>query len=200
MANLAVPGDMMMAGIAGGAVNGAVNAAVGGGSVFRGALMGGTIGALTGYYNSQGIVDRTTGPIWNGPNTLIGAAFLGLNEVTSVFTGTSMGFGFGDGAIQVTNAPLMGHGPGFTLGQFQFYGTHSDGSPYSPLDVINSAYTNLDVRLGGHEGSHTHTQSIFGPLFGPLYLMFGGPNSGNPFERGADFEGIGGSFWDDFNK
>lgn len=205
VANLAVPGDMVMAGIAGGAASGATNAAIGGGSVLQGALMGGATGALTGYYNSQGIIDRTTGPIWNGPNTLIGGGFLALNGVASVpgmlasnFENHMM-FSIGNGSLQFWNAPLVDGG--VRLGDITLIGgTDRFGNPLTPSSIIVSPYEgNPTVELGLHEGGHGPQQQVLGPLFIPAYFLFGGPVSTNPFEIGADNHANGrGSPWSGF--
>jgi RHS repeat-associated protein len=196
--NLAVPGDMVMAGIAGGAANGAASAAIGGGNVWQATLMGGATGALTGYYNSQGIVDRTSGPIWNGPNTLIGAGFLALNGVASVFTG-GMEFGLGNGGLQVWHAPLVDGG--VRLGDITIIGGEDAfGNPLTPASIIKSPYEGHPyVNLGRHEGGHGIQERVMGPTFFPAYFLLGGWREGNPFEIGADNYGTGkGSPWSGF--
>jgi RHS repeat-associated protein len=203
VANLAVPGDMVMAGIAGGMVNGAVNAAIGGGSVLQGALMGGATGALTGYYNSQGIIDRTTGPIWSGPNTLIGTGYLLLNAIAAgpvmLMGGEGMGYAFGNGGFQFWNAPLMRGG--IRLGAITLMGgVDGDGIPFTPDYKGPSPYEgHQQINLGRHEGGHGIQQEVLGPLFIPLYLLTGGPHEANPFEIGADNYSTGkGSPWSGF--
>ena len=203
VANLAVPGDMVMAGLAGGAANGAASAAIGGGNVLEAALMGGATGALTGYYNSQGIVDRTSGPIWNGPNTLIGAGFLALNGIASVPSlltgGSGMGFSMGNGGLQFWNAPLVDGG--VRLGDITLIGgIDRFGNPLTPSSMIVSPYEgHPTVELGRHEGGHGIQEQVLGPLFFPLYFSSGGVSSTNPFEIGADNYSTGrGSPWSGF--
>jgi len=203
VANLAVPGDMVMAGLAGGMANGAVNAAIGGGSVLQGALMGGATGALTGYYNSQGIIDRTTGPIWSGPNTLIGTGYLLLNTIAAgpvmLMGGEGMGYAYGNGGFQFWNAPLMMGG--IRLGAITLMGgVDGNGIPFTPDYNGPSPYEgHQQINLGRHEGGHGIQQEVLGPLFIPLYFLTGGPHEANPFEIGADNYSTGnGSPWSGF--
>ena len=96
--------------------------------------------------------------------------------------------GFGNNAIQFTNYPWGGGlGPALTLGNVQII-----PRPYLPNSMVPE-YRNpsASVNLGLHEQAHTIQFEVFGPVFLPVYFLFGGPSANNPFEHAADESAAG---------
>ena len=51
------------------------------------------------------------------------------------------------------------------------------------------------IKLGDHERAHVYQYMVLGPLFLPVYLLCGGVNVRNPFERAADRYALTGKGW-----
>jgi hypothetical protein len=130
------------------------------------------------------------GMLWTLPNSLIGAT-------AGVF---AMPFGArpklrkGDLALVFHGFP-MGPGGAMTLGNVML-STHTD------LDTLCTTYAHRagwcvqpKTRIGDHERAHVLQYMALGPLFLPLYLLFGGVSVRNCFERAADRYALTGRDW-----
>lgn len=71
----------------------------------------------------------------------------------------------------------------------QWYQRYRNNEPCGPEPIRQA------VPVGKHENGHTHQYEVFGPFFMPLYLLEGGPQASNPFERSADEWALGTGTW-----
>jgi hypothetical protein len=85
-------------------------------------------------------------------------------------------FPVGDGVLTLGNVSI--YGPGWT--------------PHSSCDC----YGNGDTNTAAHEREHTYQYQALGPLFLPVYFLFGGGiQSGNFMENDADHYSLGSTDW-----
>lgn len=122
------------------------------------------------------------GKIWALPNTVIGLA-IGV---------AGMPFGayptIANNAIQFRHFPV-GDGV-LTLGNVSIYGP--GWTPDSSCDC----YGNGDTNTAAHQREHTYQYQALGPLFLPVYFLFGGGiQSGNFMENDADHYSLGSTDW-----
>ncbi|MFZ2753904.1 MAG: hypothetical protein WAZ48_10710 [Lysobacteraceae bacterium] len=130
------------------------------------------------------------GVSWTLPNSLIGA----IAGVVAIPFGARPKFRKGDLALVFHGFPL-GPGGAMTLGNVML-STHTD------LDTLCTTYAHRagwcvqpKTRIGDHERAHVLQYMALGPLFLPLYLLFGGVSVRNCFERAADRYALTGRGW-----
>lgn len=134
------------------------------------------------------------GALWTAPNTLVGL-LLGL-----------CGLPFGARAHREHMAVVFerypwGPGGALTLGQAILH--TGDGLDHDCLTYASRAARRGDpgcdverVNLGRHERAHVYQYLALGPLFLPLYLLYGGISARNRFERAADrYASTGRGWW-----
>jgi hypothetical protein len=131
-----------------------------------------------------------TGMLWTLPNSLLGL-------IVGVF---AMPFGARpklrkrDLALVFHGFP-MGPGGAMTLGNVML-------STQSHMDSLCTTYAHRagwcvqsKTRIGDHERAHVLQYMALGPLFLPLYFLFGGVSVRNRFERAADRYALTGRGW-----
>ncbi|NOT90009.1 MAG: hypothetical protein HOP03_17790 [Lysobacter sp.] len=130
------------------------------------------------------------GVVWTLPNSLIGA----IAGVVAMPFGARPKFHKGDLALVFHGFPL-GPGGAMTLGNVML-STHTD------LETLCTTYAHRagwcvqpKTRIGDHERAHVLQYMALGPLFLPLYLLFGGVSVRNCFERAADRYALTGRGW-----
>ena len=130
------------------------------------------------------------GALWTLPNSLIGAT-AGLFAIPF---GARPQFRKRDLALVFHGFP-MGPGGAMTLGNVIL-------STQSNLDTLCTTYAHRagwcvqpKTRIGDHERAHVLQYMALGPLFLPLYLLFGGVSVRNRFERAADRYALTGRDW-----
>lgn len=131
-----------------------------------------------------------SGVVWTLPNSLIGA----LAGVAAMPFGARPKFRKHDLALVFHGFP-MGPGGAMTLGNVML-------STHANLDTQCTTYAHRagwcvqpKTRIGDHERAHVLQYMALGPLFLPLYLLFGGVSVRNCFERAADRYALTGRDW-----
>ena len=133
---------------------------------------------------------QVLGLAWTLPNTALGllagaVALAGgarvrasARELALVFDGVPWGPG---GALTLGNVILH---TGDTLDSPCVTYAHRDGHREEPR-----------IQIGDHERAHVFQYMVLGPLFLPLYFLFGGVGVRNRFERAADRYALSGQGW-----
>ncbi len=130
------------------------------------------------------------GVLWTLPNTLIGV----IVGVFAIPFGARPKVRKHDLALVFHRFP-MGPGGAMTLGNVML-------STSDHLDSLCTTYAHRagwcvqpKTRIGDHERAHVLQYMALGPLFLPLYLLFGGVSVRNCFERAADRYALTGRGW-----
>lgn len=130
------------------------------------------------------------GALWTSPNSLLGL----LAGLLAMPFGARPRFRERDLALVFHGFPL-GPGGALTLGNVVLC-THAD------MDALCATYAHRagwcvqpKARLGDHERAHVLQYMALGPLFLPLYFLFGGVSVRNCFERAADRYALTGRGW-----
>ncbi len=132
------------------------------------------------------LVVDVAGKIWTLPNTAIGLAIGGAGLL---FGGDPPKIG--NNAIQFSNVPFFGGGA-ITFGNTILYGRGVyPGDPWGRYNGAPGVFP-----IGVHEQAHTYQYEVMGPLYGPAWILGGGPTASNPWENAADnFATNTGSWW-----
>lgn len=132
----------------------------------------------------------TLGVLWASPNSVLGL----LAGLLAMPFGARPTFSGRDLALVFHGFP-MGPGGALTLGNVML-STHGD------MDTLCTTYAHRakwcvqpKTRIGDHERAHVLQYMALGPLFLPLYFLFGGVSVRNRFERAADRYALTGSGW-----
>lgn len=132
----------------------------------------------------------TLGLLWALPNSVLGL----VAGLLAMPFGARPKFRRRDLALVFHGFP-MGPGGALTLGNVML-STHSD------MDTLCTTYAHRakwcvqpKTRIGDHERAHVLQYMALGPLFLPLYFLFGGVSVRNRFERAADRYALTGSGW-----
>lgn len=132
----------------------------------------------------------TLGVLWALPNSVLGL----LAGLLAMPFGARPTFSGRDLALVFHGFP-MGPGGALTLGNVML-STHGD------MDTLCTTYAHRakwcvqpKTRIGDHERAHVLQYMALGPLFLPLYFLFGGVSVRNRFERAADRYALTGSGW-----
>ena len=130
------------------------------------------------------------GVLWALPNSVLGL----VAGLLAMPFGARPKFRSRDLALVFHGFP-MGPGGALTLGNVML-STHSD------MDTLCTTYAHRakwcvqpKTRIGDHERAHVLQYMALGPLFLPLYFLFGGVSVRNRFERAADRYALTGSGW-----
>ncbi len=130
------------------------------------------------------------GMLWTAPNSLLGL----VAGIAAIPFGARPKWRGDEMALVFHGFPL---GPGgvLTLGNVMFSTDHD-------LDVLCTTYAHRAkwcvqprTRIGDHERAHVLQYMALGPLFVPLYFLFGGISVRNRFERAADRYALTGRGW-----
>ncbi len=132
----------------------------------------------------------TLGVLWALPNSVLGL----LAGLMAMPFGARPTFSGRDLALVFHGFP-MGPGGAMTLGNVML-------STHSNMDTLCTTYAHRakwcvqpKTRIGDHERAHVLQYMALGPLFLPLYFLFGGVSVRNRFERAADRYALTGSGW-----
>ncbi len=132
----------------------------------------------------------TFGMLWTLPNSVLGL----LAGLLAMPFGARPKLRRRDLALVFHGFP-MGPGGALTLGNVML-STHAD------MDALCTTYAHRakwcvqpKTRIGDHERAHVLQYMALGPLFLPLYLLFGGVSARNCFERAADRYALTGRDW-----
>lgn len=130
------------------------------------------------------------GVLWALPNTVLGL----VAGLLAMPFGARPKFSSRDLALVFHGFPL-GPGGAMTLGNVML-STHAD------METLCTTYAHRAkwcvqprTRIGDHERAHVLQYMALGPLFLPLYVLFGGVSVRNRFERAADRYALTGRGW-----
>lgn len=130
------------------------------------------------------------GAAWTLPNSLLGL----IGGIAGLPFGARCRWRRADLALVFDRWP-WGPGGAITFGNVIL---HTGDS----LDVQCTTYAHraawcedAAIRLADHERAHVYQYMVLGPLFLPLYLLFGGVSVCNRFERAADRYALTGRGW-----
>lgn len=130
------------------------------------------------------------GAAWTVPNTLIGL----VGGLAGLPFGAHCRWRRDDLALVFDRWP-WGPGGAITFGNVIL---HTGDS----LDVRCTTYAHraawcedAPIQLADHERAHVYQYMVLGPLFLPMYLVFGGVSVRNRFERAADRYALTGRGW-----
>lgn len=130
------------------------------------------------------------GAVWTVPNTLIGV----IGGLAGLPFGAHCRWRRDDLALVFDRWP-WGPGGAITFGNVILHTGES-------LDVRCTTYAHraawcedAPIRLADHERAHVYQYMLLGPLFLPMYLLFGGVSVRNRFERAADRYALTGRGW-----
>ncbi|MFC3815638.1 hypothetical protein [Lysobacter sp. GCM10012299] len=121
------------------------------------------------------------GAVWTLPNTLVGL-FLGL---AGLAFGAHMHWRRRELALVFHRWP-WGPGGAITFGNVILHTGDSLDSPCVTYAHRAGHGDEPAIVLADHERAHVYQYLALGPLFLPLYLVFGGISVRNRFERAAD--------------
>ena len=130
------------------------------------------------------------GVAWALPYTVLGL----LAGAVSLAAGAHAHLSRRDFAIVFHKVP-WGPGGALTLGNVIL---HTDETLESPcVTYAHRAGHRQEPRIviGDHERAHVYQYMLLGPLFLPLYFLFGGVSVRNRFERAADRYALTGTGW-----
>jgi len=139
------------------------------------------------------ILVDAAGKVWASPNTAIGLAYGAAGYIYGAATGQKVIVSIGNNALQFEGNPL-GLGGAITLGNtINYFGTEAKpNEPWPTYEANNGNWSgSVDdtIILGKHEQEHTYQYETLGPLFLPIYSVYGIANPNNPFEQAADKAG-----------
>ncbi len=130
------------------------------------------------------------GVLWTLPNSLLGL----IAGICAIPFGARPKLRKRDLALVFHGFP-MGPGGAMTLGNVML-------STHSNMDSLCTTYAHRagwcvqpETRIGDHERAHVLQYMALGPLFLPLYFLFGGVSVRNRFERAADRYALTGRDW-----
>ena len=139
-----------------------------------------------------GILGKIWDMFWN---TAIGLGdWETIDSLATLATGQLPHFGFGNGALQISNLidlSSIGGGGAITFGDVQLFNGITPGQTVgvgqSPYIQPNGSHLG-GFTYGAHEGSHTIVDDVQGILALPLYLGGAAINGWltNPYEQKAD--------------
>lgn len=130
------------------------------------------------------------GILWTLPNTLVGLLAGGLG----LAFGARVRWNRSDCALVFHHWP-WGPGGAITFGNTILHTGDSLDSACITYEQRAGYCEHPPIRLGDHERAHVFQYMVLGPLFLPVYLLFGGVSVRNPFERAADSYALTGRGW-----
>ena len=133
---------------------------------------------------------QALGVAWSLPNTALGLLAGGV----SLAAGAHAHLSTRDFAIVFHKVP-WGPGGALTLGNVILHTGDTLDSPCVTYAHRAGHREEPRIQLGDHERAHVYQYMVLGPLFLPLYFLFGGVGVRNRFERAADRYALCGRGW-----
>lgn len=130
------------------------------------------------------------GMAWTSPNTLLGLS-IGL---AGLAFGARASWHRRELALVFRQMP-WGPGGALTLGNVILLTSTVLETPCHTYAHRAGHGAEAPISLADHERAHVYQYMLLGPLFLPLYLLCGGIDVHNPFERAADRYAQGGGRW-----
>ena len=128
--------------------------------------------------------------MWTLPNTLLGL----IAGMAALAFGARMHFSGREWAIVFNRMP-WGPGGALTLGNTILHTGETLDAPCVTYAHRAGHRAEAAILLADHERAHVFQYMALGPLFLPLYLLCGGIDVRNPFERSADRYALSGRGW-----
>ena len=133
---------------------------------------------------------QALGAAWTSPNTL-----LGLLAGSAALAGGAHWHWRGQDLALVFHRVPWGKGGALTLGNVILHTGDTLDSPCLTYAHHAGLGDEDPIRIGDHERAHVYQYMVLGPLFLPLYFLFGGIGVRNRFERAADRYALSGRGW-----
>lgn len=133
---------------------------------------------------------QVLGVAWALPYTVLGL----LAGTASLAAGGQARLIRRDFAIVFHKVP-WGPGGALTLGNVILHTGDTLDSPCVTYAHRAGHREEPHIQLGDHERAHVYQYMVLGPLFLPLYFLFGGIGVRNRFERAADRYALSGRGW-----
>ena len=130
------------------------------------------------------------GVVWALPNTALGL----LAGAVSLAGGAHAQLSARDFALVFHKVP-WGPGGALTLGNVILHTGATLDSPCVTYAHRAGHRQEPRIKIGDHERAHVYQYMVLGPLFLPLYFLFGGIGVRNRFERAADRYALSGRGW-----
>ena len=130
------------------------------------------------------------GMLWTLPNTLVGL----IAGAAGMVFGAKPRLSKRDFALVFHHWP-WGPGGAITLGNTILHTGSTLDSDCVTYEHRAGRCEHPPIKLGDHERAHVYQYMVLGPLFLPVYLLCGGVNVRNPFERAADRYALTGKDW-----
>lgn len=135
-------------------------------------------------------IGQGLGVLWALPYTALGLAA----GAASVAAGAHAHVSRRDFAIVFHKVP-WGPGGALTLGNVILHTGDTLDSPCVTYAHRAGHREEPRIQIGDHERAHVFQYMVLGPLFLPLYFLFGGIGVRNRFERAADRYALSGHGW-----
>ena len=133
---------------------------------------------------------QALGVLWTLPNTVLGL----LAGSFSLAAGAHAHVSTREFAIVFHKVP-WGPGGALTLGNVILHTGDTLDSPCVTYAHRAGHREEPRIVLGDHERAHVYQYMLLGPLFLPMYFLFGGIGVRNRFERAADRYALSGHGW-----
>ncbi|QDA56132.1 hypothetical protein [Thermomonas aquatica] len=133
---------------------------------------------------------QAIGVVWTLPYTALGL----LAGAVSMAAGAHAHLSARDFAVVFHKVP-WGPGGALTLGNVILHTGDTLDSPCVTYAHRAGHREEPRIQIGDHERAHVFQYMVLGPLFLPLYFLFGGVGVRNRFERAADRYALSGQGW-----
>ena len=133
---------------------------------------------------------QVLGAAWTLPNSLLGL----LAGAAALARGAHWHWRGKDLALVFHRVP-WGKGGALTLGNVILHTGDTLDSPCVTYAHRAGHRQEPRIMIGDHERAHVYQYMVLGPLFLPLYFLFGGIGVRNRFERAADRYALSGRGW-----
>jgi len=133
---------------------------------------------------------QALGAAWTLPNTLAGL----VAGTCALAQGAHWHWRARELAVVFHRVP-WGKGGALTLGNVILHTGDTLDSPCLTYAHHAGHGAQPTISIGDHERAHVYQYMVLGPLFLPLYLLFGGISVRNRFERAADRYALSGRGW-----
>jgi len=133
---------------------------------------------------------QAIGVVWTLPYTALGL----LAGAASMAAGAHAHLSARDFAVVFHKVP-WGPGGALTLGNVILHTGDTLDSPCVTYAHRAGHREEPRIQIGDHERAHVFQYMVLGPLFLPLYFLFGGVGVRNRFERAADRYALSGQGW-----
>ena len=133
---------------------------------------------------------QALGMAWTAPNTLLGL----VAGIASLLAGAHAHLSRRERAIVFHKVP-WGPGGALTLGNVILHTGDTLDTPCVTYAHRAGHRQEPQILIGDHERAHVYQYMLLGPLFLPVYFLFGGVSVRNRFERAADRYALTGRHW-----